>query len=237
MALYKPSAVIETISGTIGGVNFVSGGRTPVLRAPRRPIAIRLSPNQATAQTWPRLIATSWQAQTAAVRAAWATFGATLRWRDRLGTPRTPTGRQTFFWRQTQNLQAGFGLLPTTIPTPANDAYWLGFQLSATAVESVSVDLLYSGIVRPWVVAYAQTFFGPTPQYIDGLAGTPNPPFPNKWRFIKAHSDPAVSNFNLYPEAAKIIGRLANNQRIAVLCRYSSKLEYSAKTYTAIDTL
>ena len=103
MAIFKPGALVGGISGSLGGVTFVSGPRSPVVRhrpARPRPKGAGIEAQQALMN----LLQLEWAGFTDAERAAWRAAATTYQRSNRLSQSAPLTGIQMFL---KVNLEAG----------------------------------------------------------------------------------------------------------------------------------
>ncbi len=96
MAIIKYGPLIQDASGNLGGINFVTGARGPVVRKARAPRAAR-SPAQLQVHASMKELSSAWAALSSFRTDLWRTAAASISSTTRLGLPKTITGRQFFF--------------------------------------------------------------------------------------------------------------------------------------------
>lgn len=220
MALFKPSPLLAAISGTIGGMNFATSSKRPIVRlAQRRPAG------QATSLVSERArfayIQRLWQRQSKATQDSWRTFASSDRWRDRLGQARTPSGFQLFAWCAIPLLQSAQTFDPTLIPkpiqitvtTPNVLSYAVGTQLQIqinTSIGSPTVPLSL----------YAQTFYRPMTAYLPSSGSVPTRQLPQRWRFLMWADWTVGATVNISAQIAALIGAPISGQAVAIRSRF-----------------
>ena len=95
MAIFKPSAVVGAISGTIGGVNFVSGKGSPVLRSKRARNPLR-SPDALERQATFTRQAHNWSIEPETIRAQWRQAALDFPHTNRFGVTTRLSGFQLY---------------------------------------------------------------------------------------------------------------------------------------------
>lgn len=129
MAIFRPSILVPSISGKIGGTTFQTGGKSPIIRRKTTP-----RPRTSAAAMAHRVkyqhLTHAWRALTDGDRAAWNALAFSITFKNRVGVPRTPTGRELYFREQLIQGNTGvpYGPIPTaTTMTP--QPYALAFPL------------------------------------------------------------------------------------------------------------
>lgn len=238
MALYRVGPLIGAISGNVAGVNFANSAKRAIVRPAKRRTA-----DQATAILASRArlqyIVGQWTLLTAIQKAAWSTLAATLRWPDRLGQARQPSGREFFLSHNLELLQAGQAIDTTSIPTPVATNMDLLGSIIFTAFNDVSFAC--GSLLEPdpmGISFYVQTFFRPVPQYIPAALTTPVGGLPNRWRFVKWASLSSFGVVQLWPEYEAVIGRPSTGQVVAFQLRYVAPGRFArwVRTYVSIAT-
>lgn len=95
MALYRGSALTTSVSGTVGGLTFVQGAHSNIVRATPAPLPAR-APLQMQRQVAMALVSAAWRDLTAAQQAAWTAEGAARTATNRIGTKSPLSGYQLF---------------------------------------------------------------------------------------------------------------------------------------------
>jgi hypothetical protein len=116
MALMKPGPIVQAISGTVAGTNFVNATRSVYIRN-SKPAKSATSETQLARQGSMTRIVRAWNALTTAQRTAWTVAAKQLSWHNRLGVPIKLSGREFFFQRNLFNLGPFFGSLVLAIET------------------------------------------------------------------------------------------------------------------------
>lgn len=165
MALFRPGPAIGGISGNLGGANFVISAQRPIVRqrqTRRPPTSQAASLQQARVQS----VTVAWAALSSANVKAWNTLAASLRWPDRIGQGRQPTGRQVFFHVNLVRALASLALITT--PTPdygVAPAPYL-FGPTAGAGNQLAGEIFYrDGIGTPaWILLYGAPLLSKAPR-------------------------------------------------------------------------
>lgn len=106
MAIWKPSALVSAISGTIGGVTFHAGKRSSVLATTRRPTATPrestyhltgtyIGPNQTMRNGWLYAM-NAWRNGDPNLQKAWSSWAKTMLWPNALALPHHISGRDAW---------------------------------------------------------------------------------------------------------------------------------------------
>lgn len=221
MALYKPSPLINAISGNVGSVNFVAGAQRTTLRAARNPYspvrAAQLTPRanmQLVVQAWADLDQTS--------RDSWNTLARQLSRPDRLGQARTLSGRQFFIRYNLRELQNGLTMYTTTAPRVLTDIDWTASIIVATSPTNITWKP--SGTAYPFFSYFAlsaQAFYRTPPQFI-----------PNRFRWYGLGYTAATGDQQQYPQIINATGELQSGQWFAIHARLVVEGYYYDATVT-----
>ena len=140
MAIFRASAVVGAISGTIGSTTFVHTGASKVVR--RRPNKTDAqSPKQLLQRVRLRVVQNLWPTLTAAQRQAWITHALIFSASNRLGVQRPISGWQYFL--KINLLQLSADLTLTIIPPlgfvtqPLESAAWTNLQAALLLLTAV----------------------------------------------------------------------------------------------------
>lgn len=106
MAIFKPGPIVQAITGTVGGTNFVVSARSVYLRRARIGNSNQRK-SQLDIQTHMIQLTRAWNDLTDAQRRAWQTTAAAVPTKNKLGIPITLNGREFFFQRNLRNLCFG----------------------------------------------------------------------------------------------------------------------------------
>lgn len=119
MAIFRPSSIVQAISGTLGGQNYTKTGGRNVVRTNRR---ARRNPADDVLLARQRLktLQLAWDALTADEQLIWRTRSTQFAIPDRNGDPRYLTPRNffaranTYFWADSGTISTAPGLLAQT---------------------------------------------------------------------------------------------------------------------------
>lgn len=123
MALFRPSSIVQSISGNVGGVTFVQGQRGNVVR--HRPLRInRITEERTDARTrWAFIYSYWYDTLSASQRLEWETTAVTITRTNRLGIPHRLTGLELFL---IQNVKRPTIDPPRTSPGPCKPGCIMG---------------------------------------------------------------------------------------------------------------
>lgn len=147
MALIRPSGLVNTISGAIGGQVFVAGKGAPIVRnRPQRKEQIQKIRTLGTESTATALsnIVRLWRAQTDLVKNSWNNLAKQRPHTNRVGLQRTISGFQLFI--QFQMMMVTFSqTIPQALPTLGKIDPPLVFNVFMLAPEYASAQITYVG--------------------------------------------------------------------------------------------
>jgi hypothetical protein len=232
MALIKLGPLIGGISGNVSGLNFVASSTRPIVRKQRARVNVdhpTFTKNSARMQYLVNL----WTTQTAATRAAWRTLAATVRYTDRIGQARQPTGRQFFLSHNLALMTAG--LVPDTTVLPLAEApfRWTASFLTTTGRTDVRWAVSFSGLPQDYYVSiFVQTFYRPTPQLAPATSGANISGAPNNWRWAQWTNLPGGTETQIWPAYEDVLGKFQPGQRLAVLAKWVRKGYFVTKSRT-----
>lgn len=149
MALFRPSSIVGSISGAIGGVTFATGKRAPVVR--HRP---RFSPRQSESLLSNRVIfanaTRAWSALSTADRTTWRALAANLPRTNRLGQQSPLTGFSVFVQRfilsELWQSPAAFGF-----PTIEGGVVAGDLSLAASAPSTIDATFDFVDSKNQWI--------------------------------------------------------------------------------------
>lgn len=181
--------MIGGISGNLGGVNFASSTKRPIVRQLRRRPA-QNSFAQAEPQTFLKQVIKQWNDLSTANKNKWNTIAADQRWTDRLAQARQPTGREAFiymglFWARIAGFTSTF-----KAPTLGTAPPVSGLSLSTTGGTTITLNytLPATGAANVYVFFYARPWYASS-----------TPPHSRKLTFItfsNTGDGPASNNFD-----------------------------------------
>lgn len=157
MALFRPSSVVQAVSGQLGGCVFVAGSKGSYVR--RAAVKVdQATPVQLRARKGFQDGVSAWPTLTENQRKGWATLAARIYRVDRLGVQKPYTARGLFL---SQAAITGRVRLPTVLDAPG-----LGVRQAFAAV-SVSMTssaftvsfTKFSGQPSGWIITYAARSF------------------------------------------------------------------------------
>lgn len=132
MARYIPGPLAAAISGPIGGLSFVAGSGSGIIRTrPRR--SQSLSPAQTQQLTLLRIIQRSWAALDDEAQAAWRQAATQITFPDRLGVHRHLSGYHLYLYVQGRR---PFPPQPDDIPTATRILPALTLSLTSSVATS-----------------------------------------------------------------------------------------------------
>ena len=140
MAIFRASAVVGSISGTIGTTTFVHTGASKVIR--RRPNKTDpQSPKQLLQRVRLRVVQNRWPQLTAAQRQAWITRALIFTATNRLGVQRPISGWQYFLKINLLQLSAALPLVDAPplgfVTQPLESAAWTNLQAALLLLTAV----------------------------------------------------------------------------------------------------
>lgn len=156
MAIFRPSALVQNISGSVGGVTFALGPRGSILK--HRPARRKTAPEmlipwnqESSTDTMPAgqiltELKTAWQNLTDTQRLSWRNLAQQLPTRNRLGIRRPLSGFQLFL-QEAQllgTLSASAALVSATPPPPVRAATPTAIDLSQIAVSDADWDIPFT---------------------------------------------------------------------------------------------
>lgn len=157
MALFRGSALVQSISGALGGAVFVQGAAGHYVKAR----GVKCTPTVLSdryARAGFSLAVQAWKGLSDAQRKAWGILGARTYRTDRLGVQKTYSGRALFM---SQALTTGRVHLPPVLDAPGlgTRQFFASFSASFT-----SVALTCSYVAQPfsgtgWVITYGVRAF------------------------------------------------------------------------------
>lgn len=174
MALYRPSALVDEISGTLAGANFSRSPGSPVLRSAQRKATLT-SARQLAQRARFAALTTSWLSSGSDHAEAWRTNADLLPVRDRLGQQRTLSPVANFMrWNLPDDplLSGPLPFPPFALRTPPIETFRVRVQPGVVAdifLDSLAPFSLTSLLVDMWIT------YGPAP-----------PARPPSWRRIYA---------------------------------------------------
>lgn len=110
MALFRPSSIVETISGELGGVVFVTGAGGRYLRTSGPRVNYQTARQVGRRRDFAEIVQ-AWSALTSSQRLAWNALGARIVRVDRVGVQKNYGGRQLFIRENAIRARVGIAQL------------------------------------------------------------------------------------------------------------------------------
>lgn len=203
MAIYTPGPVVGAISGNLGGVSFVNGKGSKVIRHARR-AGRQANAQTALASSLTARFARAWSGLTDLHRASWNTYAANRTHSNRLGVDRPLSGYQEWMKRGLQVTRNA----PFLDPNPPADITSPGlfdWILSAGVVDGVLLDF-----TNPTGPGFVRAHFYGRPLFRSTI-----PAFNNSWRFFGFNTT-VTEQYDLTALWTSTFGDLREDQVIAV---------------------
>lgn len=200
MAIFRTGAIVGAISGALGGVVFVAGGKSAVVRP--RPVTIsKDSPALAIARARLQYTRNAWSTMTDLQRAAWNTLALTIPTTNRLGVT-SPTNGFHLFVRFNLQRRNTPDTLRFDAPTQGIGQPPQGFNLAFSAAGDFTIN------------AQPPPDFGAAIYFMYGQPFWTNEPTSQPCRvvFLAQFTAPGLT-FNLRPFWETRFGTMVEQQR------------------------
>lgn len=189
MAIFKPGPIVQAISGTVAGSNFVASTRSIYVRKSKRSTPNN-SPTQLDRQTSMTMLARTWNSFTDAQRGAWNVAAAAYATKNKLGIPIKLNGREFFFATLLRSLSEPTQPVNYTPPVMVNSPTPTNFSVTNPASGQI---ILHATEVAPTIGA---------PQYFiysyENLTGPTRRTW-NRWTILRGIRFSTINNLDIYP--------------------------------------
>jgi len=166
MAIFKPGAIVQAISGNLSGVNFVNAARSVYIRKARRPNN-STSTAQLAIQANFGIVTNLWAKLSTSLRTTWTTAAKSLAHVNRIGIPTTLSGREFFFLRNLENLNTFALPTQTAPPTMASTKAVALFQVTNASAANIYLYIITvpTLVDMPIMLAVANPYTNTNPNY------------------------------------------------------------------------